>query len=72
MPAGQKCVICGENYGLIKYRQCGLQSFFCQGCANSVHTNYVLAYYRAVDGKLMNSEFRRSAIYYGFQNVSTL
>jgi len=37
MPAGQKCVICGENEGLIKCRQCGPQSFFCQGCAENVH-----------------------------------
>ena len=38
VPAGQKCVLCGENYALIKCRQCGPQSYFCQSCMGSVHS----------------------------------
>ena len=38
MPAGQKCVLCGENYALTKCWQCGPQSYFCQSCMDSVHS----------------------------------
>ena len=38
MPSSQMCVLCDESPALIRCRQCGPRSYYCQICFDTVHS----------------------------------
>ena len=40
MPTDQTCTLCQENYALIRCLQCGPLTYFCQTCADSLHSRF--------------------------------
>jgi len=38
MPVGQMCVLCRTSDAVIRCQQCGPQSYYCQACTDTVHS----------------------------------